>query len=185
MLCRKQVVCGILYFYRVYIIKNKFSLTVICVLMLSSWLVSSCNKGDETSSVDIFLTSGLWRLASVRVQTLHGDTTIRRDTLNTTCRFNQTFTFDRNGQCTYEYFSCIDQVTKGNWQLIRTDSVILRSGMVSKDTSKLGTTMPFRKAQVVNLGQNSLVLEVVLTDTLRRLPVVVLRRRITRYGFIH
>ena len=163
--------------------------------MLTGWLISSCNKGDEVSPINTFLTDrGLWRLASLRTETLNGDTTVDRDTLNTSCRFNQTFTFNANGTCTYEYFSCIDQITQGNWELSTIsspnddaliDSVILRSGMVCKDTTKVGTSQPFNKARVINLGQNSLVLEVVRTDTLRKTPVVVLRRKITTYGFIH
>jgi hypothetical protein len=195
----------------VYNIKSKLPLLVVLGLMLGGWLISSCNKGDEASSVNAFLTDrGVWRLASVRTETFHGDTSKFKDTLNTECKFNQTFTFNNDGTCTYEYFHCLDQVTTGNWELvnvplanntnnnnntdnsINTDSVILRSGMVCKDTSVVrkdpsvgGSSKPFSKAQVINLGQNSLILQVVRTDTLRKTPVVVLRRKVVDYGFIH
>jgi hypothetical protein len=170
----------------VYSIKSKLPVIAVLAVMLSGWFISSCNKGDEEQTISSFLTDrdGLWRLASLRVETLHGDTSKRRDTLNTNCVFNQTFTFNNDGTCTYENFSCIGQTTKGNWELTTTDSVIFRSNMVCKDTTKAGTGMPFAKAQVLNLGQNSLVLQVVKTDTFLRKPLVVLRRRISNYGFI-
>lgn len=154
--------------------------------MLTGWIISSCNKGDEASAIDSFLLDrdGKWQLASLRIETLHGDTSVRRDTLNTSCKFTQTFTFKADGTCQYDYYSCLDQKTTGSWQLISGDSVVLRAPMIVKDTTAKGTATPFRNAQVLNLGQNSLILQVVATDTLYRVPLV-LRRRITRYGFIH
>ncbi|MFD1255663.1 hypothetical protein ACFQ3S_02540 [Mucilaginibacter terrae] len=169
-----------------YSIKSKLPVVIVLAFMLSGWFISSCNKGDEEQTISTFLTDrdGLWRLASLRVETLHGDTSKRRDTLNTNCVFNQSFTFKPDGTCTYEDFSCLDQTTNGTWELATTDSVIFRSNMVCKDTTVTGTGRPFAKAQVLNLGQNSLVLQVVRTDTLRKTPLVVLRRRISNYGFI-
>jgi hypothetical protein len=173
----------------VYSIKSKLSIIAVLAVMLSGWFISSCNKGDEEQTISSFLTDrgGLWRLASLRVETLHGDTSKRRDTLNTSCLIgqdpsNQEFTFSTDGTCTYKNFSCVEQKPKGNWELTTTDSVIFRSNIVCKNAT--GTSTPFAKAQVLNLGDNSLVLQVVETDTLLRRPLVVLRRRISNYGFI-
>jgi len=182
---RKQVVYGILYFYGVYSIKNKTPLILVLALMLSGWLISSCNKGNEDFTVSNFLTDreGKWLLASIRSETFHGDTSKRRDTLNKNCGLDQSFTFRTDGSCTYKNFNCIEQTNDGKWELNTADSVIFRSNMVSKDST--GSIVPFAKAQVLNLGQNSLVLQVVKTDTLFSKPLVVLRRRVINYGFIH
>lgn len=161
-------------------------------------LFNSCKKENDGSYINSLITSGVWRLASVRTELLHGDTTKLRDTLNTDCSRLQVFTFKTDGSCTYDNFHCIQQATNGTWRLTTAmnvnttvvstnlaDSVFLSSNMVCKDTSKAGSSRPFARVRVTNLGQNSLVLENIKTDTVYRTPVVVLRRLITRYGFIH
>ena len=153
--------------------------------MFTGWFISSCKKENQ-NTLDTFLTgNGPWRLASLRRETLHGDTSKRIDTLNTNCQYNQTFTFNSDGTCKYDYFSCLDQSTQGPWVISSTDSIILSSSMKCKDTTRAGTSTPFARVQIVNLGRNSLVLQDVKTDTFRKSPRVVLRRRVTRYGFIH
>jgi hypothetical protein len=159
---------------------------LILALMLNGWLVSSCKKDNEQSSITSFLTGDrVWRLASMQVQTLHGDTLKRTDTLNTDCEKNQTFSFNSNGSSTYEDYCCRDQTSTGTWQMTTQDSIMLKVNMVCEDTTKIGRSKPFANTQVINLGQNSLILRSVKIDTFRKTPVVVLRRKITTFGFIH
>jgi len=153
--------------------------------MFTGWAISSCKKQDQ-NTLNTFLTgNGPWRLASLRAETLHGDTSKRIDTLNTNCQYNQVFNFNSDGTCTYNYFNCLNQSTQGPWSMSTTDSIILSSSMKCKDTTKAGISTPFAHVQIINLGRNSLILQDVKTDTFRTSPRVVLRRRITRYGFIH
>jgi len=174
-----------LYFYAVHTFIKKLPIVVVFALMFTGWFISSCKKENQ-NTLDTFLTgNGPWRLASLRRETLHGDTSKRIDTLNTNCQYNQTFTFNSDGTCKYDYFSCLDQSTQGPWVISSTDSIILSSSMKCKDTTRAGTSTPFARVQIVNLGRNSLVLQDVKTDTFRTSPRVVLRRRVTRYGFIH
>lgn len=153
--------------------------------MLGGWLISSCKKEDEGSYVNVFLAGREWQLASQQLSLYHGDTLKRTDTLNRECPQNQVFNFNSNGNCTYTNYSCIAQSVQGTWQITTQDSLLLRSNILLKDTSAKGSSRPFAHAQIVNLGQNSLVLQSIVTDTLRRVPTTVLRRRITRYAFIH
>ena len=163
--------------------------------MLTGLLVNSCKKSDDTVSISALLTSGVWRLASVRTELFHGDTSKVRDTLNTDCNRNQIFHFTGDSRCTYDYFHCLDQHTSGGWQLSSVytqnnitnlaDSVFLLVNMTCQDTSKARSSRPFARVRVMNLGQNSLVLEATKADTLYRTPIVVIRRLVTRYGFIH
>ncbi|WP_345953221.1 hypothetical protein [Mucilaginibacter sp. PAMB04168] len=170
-----------------YTIKSKLPVLIVIAFMLTGALVSSCKKEPDTSINNLLTGNGIWRLASMRVETLHGDTTIRRDTLNTNCGFAQSFKFTDDARCTYKYYSCINDSASSTWELTSNDydSVFLRSPLVCKDTTKIGTIRPFSRSQVINLGRNSLILQTVIIDTFRKTPVVVLRRKITRYGFIH
>ncbi len=177
--------CRILYFYTVHTFTKKLPIIIVFALMFASWAISSCKKENE-NTLNTFLTgNGTWRLASLRVETLHGDTSKRIDTLNTNCQYNQTFTFNSDGACNYDYFSCLDQSTQGKWNMSVGDTIFLSSDMVCKDTTKAGTSTPFARVQVVNLGRNSLVIQSVKVDVLYKTPREVLRRRVTRYGFIH
>jgi hypothetical protein len=174
-----------LYFCTVHTFIKKLPIIAVFALMFTGWAISSCKKQNE-STLDTFLTAnGNWRLASIRRETLHGDTSKRIDTLNTNCQRNQTFTFNADGTCVYDYYDCLDQVTKGNWTMSTVDTIFLSSNMICKDTTKLGSSTPFARLQIINLGRNSLVLQSVETDVLREVPRKVLRRRVTRYGFIH
>jgi len=155
--------------------------------MLGGWLVSSCKKAEQNSYVNVFLAGGRpWQLASQQMSLFYGDTLKRTDTLNRTCTLNQVFDFDNDGTCTYQNYSCINQTVKGTWQMSPEDQPpLLRSNILCKDTSAKGSSQPFALTKIINLGQNSLVLESTLIDTLRKVPNVVRRYRVTRYAFIH
>lgn len=175
-----------MYFCRVHHYRNHLPLFIIAILMLGGWLISSCKKEDSGSYINVFLAGGReWQLASQQVNTYHGDTLKRTDTLNRTCTLNQVFNFSNDGNCSYTNYSCIGQAVRGTWQITTQDSLVLRVNILLKDTSARGSSRPFANAQIINLGQNSLVLQSTITDTFRRVPTVVLRRRITRYAFIH
>jgi hypothetical protein len=153
--------------------------------MLGGCLLGACKKADDVG-IQALLTSGKWRLASWRVEILHNDTSKSNNLLYTTCRFNQDFTFNSDGTCSYENFACSEQQSRSTWNLNSDNisAVYLRSNLQAKDDSVSATVTPFVDAQVVNLGQNSLVLQTVAADTLRRLPNIVVRRVVTRYGFV-
>lgn len=155
--------------------------------MFSGWLISSCKKADQNSYVNVFLAGGQpWQLASQQVSLFYGDTLKRTDTLNRECALNQVFDFDNDGSCTYQNYSCINQSVKGTWQITPEDQPpLLRSNIICKDGSATGNSQPFALTKIINLGQNSLVLESTIRDTLRKAPNVVLRSRVTRYAFIH
>ncbi|WP_295773301.1 hypothetical protein [uncultured Mucilaginibacter sp.] len=183
---------------------KKLPLLLIPGIMLLGLLINSCKKEDSGSYINTLLTNGVWRLASVRTELFHADTSKRRDTLNTNCNLLQTFTFTNDGSCSYANFHCLQQNAAGRWQL-RTanttnqsnnnntnnnnlaDSVFLNADVICKDTIKTnkGSSRPFLGVRITNLGENSLVIEHTRLDTVYRTPVVVQRRLVTRYGFIH
>jgi len=155
--------------------------------MLGGWLVTACTKTNDKPYVDVFLAGGRpWQLASQQVSLFYGDTLKRTDTLNRQCALNQVFDFDNDGTCTYQNYGCISQEVKGTWQMSPEDQPpVLRSNIVCKDGSATGSSQPFALTKIINLGQNSLVLESTLRDTLRKVPNVVLRSTVVRYAFIH
>jgi len=154
--------------------------------MLGGWLVTACTKTNEKPYVDVFLAGGRpWQLASQQLSLYYGDTLKRVDTLNRTCPQNQIFSFSGDGTCTYTNYSCITQSAQGTWKILTQDSLRLQSNIVCKDTSATKSSSPFNNAEIVNLGQNSLVLQVVRYRTLRTVPKVLLEKKVTRYAFIH
>jgi hypothetical protein len=162
--------------------KNISLLVLSFVLAGAGLVVNSCKKDNQGTSLKTLLT-GNWQLASLRVDNFSGDS-VKRDTLNTNCDTTQTFKFDGSGKCSYSSYSCLKKETAtGNWTL-SDDQLVLHSDIECKDTSKVGKVKPFTDANIINLGENSLVLEVNKTiDTIRKSPLV-LRRSVTRYGFI-
>ncbi|MBS7563977.1 hypothetical protein KHS38_06130 [Mucilaginibacter sp. Bleaf8] len=150
------------------------------LLLVVCWSTNSCKKNNPDATIGIFLARD-WRLASQQVANYVGDS-VRRDTLNTNCDKVQVFGFKSDGSCTYRNYDCVADQAQGNWSLSN-DRVILYSDVVCKDASSK-TFQPFKRASILNLGQNSLVLEVNDTiDTIRLVPLTV-RRKVTRYGFI-
>ncbi|UEG54490.1 hypothetical protein LLH06_05875 [Mucilaginibacter daejeonensis] len=159
-------------------------LLVIPAIMLVAMFMGSCKKNADLSYVNTFLTNGTWTLASLQVATYNGDTLKKTDTLNLNCNERQQFIFDKSGMCTYENFYCIKQTESANWTITDRDSVIIRTNIALLDDINGVKIRPFAYTQVVNLGQNSLVLQTVKRDTLRLRPLLI-RRRVSRYGFLH
>ncbi|WP_158827030.1 lipocalin family protein [Mucilaginibacter lacusdianchii] len=156
------------------------------MLLITVAVIHSCKKNDPSESLNVFLQKP-WQLASLRVDNYRGDT-VTRDTLNTNCNLRQVLEFRGDGTCHYSNYSCLEDKVYGQWTLSE-DRLKLSSDIRCKDTSKVGSIQPFLQTDtsytsIINLGENSLVLEVNQTlDTIRKTPLV-LKRKVTRYAFI-
>ncbi|MBS1532199.1 MAG: hypothetical protein JSU01_17990 [Bacteroidetes bacterium] len=140
----------------------------------------SCKKNNQ-NYLNTLLTNGRWQFASLVVTKFHGDTTISTDTLYSNCNLTQNFTFNPNGTCNYTNFSCLQQSATGHW-LFSKDYLYLMSDMSCQDTTaQSGTSIPFQNAQIINLGQYSLVLK---TGDLEQYYAPNQRRTINVYGFV-
>ena len=153
-----------------------------------SVVANSCKKESQTELVSSLLTHGTWQLASVIVFNSVGNTSLKTDTLNTTCSLKQVFQFNSNNTCTYTNFACINQPTaQGNWTLLN-NGLNLTANMACTDTVKgtngLSTTTdkPFIYAQIYNLGQYSLVLR---TGDITAYITPTTKRVVVQYGFVH
>lgn len=160
--------------------KNIPLIFIVCLLLLSA-VCSSCKKQTQNSIQSLF-TKGNWELATVVVTVSVGDTLKSTDTLNTTCDKKQIFSFKEDGTCTYSNFHCVDQpLASGRWSLV-SDQVYLSSDIVCQDTFPTGTgrSKPFENAQILSLGQYSMVL--VTGDIQNYSPTKT--RTVSRYGFV-
>jgi hypothetical protein len=145
--------------------------------------INSCKK-DNSDTVSYFLTSGTWQLASVTRQNFVGDTLKRTDTLNTKCDSTQRFKFNTDNTCRYDNYHCIIQKSPGTWSL-SSDNLTLQTSIMAQDTAKGAVVIQqtaFVVAQIINLGQYSLVLQ---TGTISAFYTSKTVRVITRYGFVH
>lgn len=143
-------------------------------------VVNSCKKSSQTTIQTLF-TGGTWQLASVLVFNFTGNMQTSIDTLNTTCTQTQFFTFNTNNTCTYTNFDCIPQTPPGaTWDLTQ-NQLVLNAQVVCKDSTAAGSSMPFANAQIINLGQYSLVL---LTGDIQPNYSLTAKRRQVQYGFV-
>jgi hypothetical protein len=160
--------------------KNVPLIFILCLLMLSVFC-GACKKQTQSSIQSLF-SQGSWELATVVVTVSVGDTIKSTDTLNTTCDKSQLFTFNPDNTCTYTNFHCKAQpVATGKWSL-GPDQLYLKSDITCLDTFKLGTgsTKPFENAQILTLGQTSMVL---VTGDIQNYSATK-RRTVMRYGFV-
>ena len=158
--------------------KRKHWLLFLLGIVVTGVIVNGCKKNNETT-VPVLFTQGKWQLASVLVTITNGSiTTI--DTLNTTCDSTQVFTFNTNNTCTYTNFDCKPQVSSGSWSLSQ-DQLTLIANMTCKDTTAAGTSKPFLNAQIVNMGQYSMVLQ---TGDYNVIPTTTNSTRTVRWGFV-
>jgi hypothetical protein len=159
--------------------RNKHLLILVSVLMIAL-AVNSCKKSGQSPIAALF-TGGRWQLASVMAFNYTGNTLTSTDTLNNNCTFNQSFTFNTNYTCTYTNFDCILQTpAAANWSL-SANQLFLYANVVCKDNTAAGSSKPFINAQIINLGQFSLVLE---TGDIQPNYSLTKPRRIVQYGFI-
>ena len=165
--------------------RYKVSIITIVSLLAVALLVNSCKKNDKSDSVSYFLTAGNWKLASVQTQSFVGDTLKRTDTLNTNCQVTggQVFTFKSDNSCTFTNYHCIIQNSTGSWQLTP-DNLNIETNLTAKDTlgKNIVTVGAFATAQIINLGNYSLVLQTGYTSSYYTSKTA---RKITRYAFVH
>jgi hypothetical protein len=167
--------------------KKKILYFFLPLLVIMSTVSNSCKKESQTELVSSLLTHGTWQLASVMVLNYLGSTQLPTDTLNTNCSLKQVFQFNSNNTCTYTNFACISQSTQGSWSLTNYD-LYLTSNMACTDTVpgtnglKQVTSKPFNNAQIINLGQYSLVIQ---TGDISTYYTATTKRVIVQYGFVH
>lgn len=143
-------------------------------------LSNSCKKEQRNTLPVLLTTGGAWQLASVQYTILVGDTVKLDTALNIDCDKTQIFSFTADNNCTYTNFNCKAQPTaRGRWQLSQ-NRLFLNSTIVCQDTTAAGSSKPFENAQLVNLGQYSMVLR---TGDLINYNNGA-RRKVIRYGFV-
>ncbi|MGV8878963.1 MAG: hypothetical protein ACOH2A_08025 [Sphingobacteriaceae bacterium] len=161
--------------------KIKYSYSLLFGFTLLLLLTNACKK-DKNTAVESFLTNGAWELANLQQFTYLGSVLQKTDTINRKCVINQTITFNNDRSCTYTgNFQCNSQSAKGNWNMLKKDTIRLQSDLSLKDSTNQ-LTQPFRDSRVVNLGQYSLVIE---TGDIGAIFTSRQVRKIFRYSFVH
>jgi hypothetical protein len=155
------------------------------ILFCSIWAIFiasatiSCKKTTQ-DYIPTLLTNGQWQLASVLVYHYTGATQDSVDTLNATCNLVQTFKFNTDKTCTYTNFDCVTQTASGHWALSQNE-LLLNTDLKTTDTVASENSVPFKSAQIINLGQYSLIIK---TGYLATYYSPTQKRKITQYGFI-
>jgi hypothetical protein len=166
-----------LFLLRNYQMKFKFLLFILCGFVVIGLTTNSCKKNNQ-DYIETLLPGGQWFLSSMTVTNYHGDTLLSTIKVDTICNFNQLFTFNNDKTCTFTNYSCDSSRVSGHWALT-SDHLFLNSDIV---VDSAGTpTKAFKNAQIVNLGQYSLVLQ---TGSLETFYPPDRKRIITRYGFV-
>ncbi len=159
--------------------KNKRLLLLLTGLAIAL-VINSCKK-DAQSPIASLFTVGTWQLASVQTFNYLGNTLTSSQTSTDTCITTQFFNFNKDNTCTYTNFDCISQTSPtAKWSLTP-NQLFLVSEVVCKDTSKAGNSQPFINAQIINLGNYSLVLQ---TGDIQPNYSLTKPRTIVQYGFI-
>jgi hypothetical protein len=158
--------------------KFKFPLFILCGFVLIGLMTNSCKKSNQDYIQTLFV-GGHWQLSNMQVSYYTGAAQDSVILMDTACTFTQQFTFNADNTCTFTNYSCKPQPTAtGTWSL-STDKLFLNSN-ISVDSSGV-KVIPFKNAQIVNLGQYSLVLQ---TGDLETYYPPDMKRIITRYGFV-
>ena len=158
--------------------KFKFPLLFFCGLLAVGLLTNSCEKVNQNNIPTLF-TGGKWQLASVTVTTYLGASLVSQQALDTACNLTQFFTFNADKTCSYSNFACLSQQANGHWSL-SPDELFLYSD-IKLDTAAAKSGQPFQTAQIINLGQYSLILQ---TGDLQTYYLPTQTRVITQYGFV-
>lgn len=158
--------------------KIKYILPLLTGLVACTFFYS-CKKTNQTSIHALF-SGGRWQLASVTATYYTGNTQDSTKVLTDSCSTTQFFTFQSDNTCTYLNFDCIPQSPSGSWSL-SPNQLFLYAQVVCRDTSAAHNSAPFSNAQIVNLGQYSMVLR---TGDVQPNYSLTKKRRIIEYGFI-
>jgi len=159
--------------------RNKLILFCSIWAVLIAFTTTSCKKTTQ-DYIPTLLTTGQWQLASVMVFHYTGALRDTVDTLNTTCNLIQTFKFNTDKTCTYTNFDCITQSATGHWALSQNE-LLLNTDLKTTDTVASENSVPFKSAQISNLGQYSFIIQ---TGDLATYYSPTQKRKITVYGFI-
>jgi len=144
--------------------------------------VNSCKKQSQ-SAIEQLFSGGYWELASVTATYYTGPVTDSSVTLNsdTVCHLGQKFTFNTNNTCTYTNFDCLTQTSPAASWSLTPNQLYLQANVICKDTTAKGSSTPFAYAQIENLGQFSLVLNI---GDIQPNYSLTQKRVIYQYGFI-
>ncbi len=173
---------GISIFAGEFKMKNKRLLLFLLGLIFVAMGVNSCKKQSQ-SVIEQLFSGGYWELASVTATYYTGPATDSIVTLNsdTVCHLGQKFTFNTNNTCTYTNFDCITQTTApASWSLTA-NQLYLQANVICKDTTAAGSSTPFAYAQIQNLGQFSMILNI---GDIQPNYSLTQKRVIYQYGFI-
>ncbi|MFI5160393.1 MAG: hypothetical protein ACHQHN_03910 [Sphingobacteriales bacterium] len=158
--------------------RKKLILAFSVFALLICFIASSCKKSSQ-DYIPTLLTNGQWQLASVIVLHYIGSQ-YTTDTLNTACNLVQTFKFNTDKTCTYTNFDCNKQTASGHWSLSK-DELFLATDIKMTDTVASDNSLPFKNAQIINLGQYSFIIKTGDLETFYS-PTSV--RTVYQYGFI-
>ena len=164
--------------------KFKIRLLLLFTVVALGLMVNSCQKTKQ-DYIATLIAQNQWQLSSATVTTFIGGSATSVLTLDTSCLVTQVFKFDTDNTCTYTNFDCLTQASKGSWALSQ-DKHFLNVNMLCKDTiARAGDTTthskPFQTAQIVNLGQYSLVLK---TGDLETNYSPTQKRVVYQWGFV-
>ena len=159
--------------------KNK-RLLLLLTGLVTAFVINSCKK-DNQSAISALFTGGTWQLASVQTFNYTGNTLTSTLASTDSCITTQFFTFHTDNTCSYTNFDCLSQTSPGAKWSLAPNQLYLMSEVVCKDTSAAGTSQPFIYAQIINLGDNSLVLR---TGDVQPNYSLTKLRKIVQYGFI-
>jgi hypothetical protein len=154
----------------------------LAAMVLIGVVLNSCKK-DTQSPIEQLFTGGQWQLASVVATYWTGNTVDSTVTLNsdTVCHMQQYFTFFTNNTCTYTNYDCLTQSPPAAAWSLASNQVYLQANVMCKDTTAKGSSTPFADAEIVNLGQFSLVLEI---GDIQPSYSLTQKRITTQYGFV-
>jgi len=159
--------------------KNK-RLWLILTGLSIALVINSCKK-NNVSAIQTLFTGGTWQLASVNVFNYTGNTLVSSQNLSDSCKMTQFFTFSTDNTCVYTNFDCITQTSASATWSLTPNQLFLIANVVCKDNSAAGTSKPFLYAQIINLGNYSLVLQ---TGDIQPNYSLTKPRKIIEYGFI-
>lgn len=161
---------------------NKRPLYIVLGLVMVCFIVNSCKKQSQNAIEQLF-TGGYWQLASVTATYYTGDQEDSVVTLNsdTVCHQLQTFTFYSNNTCVYTNYDCLTQTPPAASWSLAPNQLYLQANVVCKDTTAKGSSTPFAYAQIINLGQYSLVLNI---GDIQPNYSLTQKRVIYTYGFV-
>lgn len=175
-------VAGEFLFLPAYYSMKKKNILLLLPCLLVGLIINSCKK-DNQGTISKLIVGGKWQLASVMRFNFVGSTEGATDTLNTNCNLTQFFTFNSDNTCTYTNFDCLAQTSASAPWSLTSDQLHLQAAVVcdTSSTATASTFMPFKDAQIINLGQYSMVL---LTGDIQTNYSLTAIRHQVQYGFV-